>query len=72
MRQIVDLSPFGGWSISREAFGWMLAHVPKGKTILEFGFGASTYEFVAAGYHMVSIETNTFAGIAGKGTRWIR
>ena len=34
----------GGWAITEQCFAWMLANVPAGSKVLEFGSGMGTGE----------------------------
>ena len=36
----------GGWAISEQCFEWMIANVPAGSKVLEFGSGMGTGELV--------------------------
>jgi len=49
---------FGGWSIHKDTFDYILDFLPPGKTILELGSGFGTGE-LAKYYKMYSIESNT-------------
>ena len=46
---------FGGWSLDKEIYDWVLENIPKGSTILELGSGRSTQEFCKY-YKMYSVE----------------
>lgn len=48
---------FGGWSLDKEVYSWVLENIPKGSTILELGSGRSTQEFCEY-YKMYSVEHN--------------
>lgn len=48
---------FGGWSLDKEVYGWVLDNIPKKATILELGSGRSTQEFCKY-YKMYSVEHN--------------
>ncbi len=52
----IHANRFGSWSVSKELFDYIIAHLPKGSTILEFGSGWTTGELAHAGYKMYSIE----------------
>lgn len=56
MSRMVNLDAFGDWSLSEQVFGWILANIPPGGTILELGFGNATGELVRAGFVVYSVE----------------
>lgn len=56
MSKIINLDNLGDWSICHEVFGWILANVQEGGTILELGFGKGTRELLNAGYIVYSVE----------------
>jgi hypothetical protein len=55
MNSDVNYESFGGWSISKELFDWILSNLPKGSTILELGSGGGTKELVKF-YNVYSVE----------------
>ena len=60
----------GGWAITEQCFEWMLANVPAGSKVLEFGSGMGTGELVKH-YDMTSIEQDSFWLNGFTGTRYI-
>lgn len=48
---------FGGWSITKKTFDYILATLPKGSTLLEMGSGWSSGEF-SKYYTVFSVENN--------------
>lgn len=55
LKSIINYDSFGGWSISKELFDWILNNIPKGSTILELGSGDGTKELVKF-YNVYSVE----------------
>lgn len=55
MNSDVNYESFGGWSISKELFDWILSNLSKGSTILELGSGSGTKELVKF-YNVYSVE----------------
>jgi len=60
----------GGWAITEQCFEWMLANVPAGSKVLEFGSGMGTGELVKH-YDMTSIEQDSFWLNGFTGSRYI-
>lgn len=48
-------SSFGGWTISKQLFDWLVKALPEGSTILELGSGAGTAQ-LAKHFRMISVE----------------
>lgn len=62
----LNYNHLNGWAISEEAIKWMLAEIPKGSTILEFGSGNGTIE-LAKFYDVISVDSNPeWAGLTPK------
>ena len=60
----------GGWAITEQCFEWMLANVPAGSKVLEFGSGMGTGELVKH-FEMTSIEQDSFWVNGFTGSRYI-
>lgn len=60
----------GGWAITEQCFEWMLANVPAGSKVLEFGSGMGTGELVKH-FEMTSIEQDSFWLNGFTGSRYI-
>ena len=46
-----------GWAISEEAIKWMIANIPEGSTVLEFGSGNGTIE-LAKFFDVISVDND--------------
>jgi hypothetical protein len=62
---------FGGWSIEKFTYNWILNNIKKGSTILELGSGYSTIE-LSKKYNVISIEHDEeFIGLS-KNSKYIK
>ena len=50
------MHPFGEYSLTLEAFAWVLRHCPPGSHVLELGAGAATRAMAACDLKVTSVE----------------
>ena len=54
---MINDNNFGGWSINRVVFNWILENIPENSIILELGSGMATLELCKF-YNVFSVEHN--------------